>query len=631
MILKVELYSFLRWLTGVSIINAITFYLYKFSIKVFRKISLFKRTKYPISVKKIIISNAVFNDTPILSSVILPSVGGDLKYHPKNIPLAGCLLSINAGHIDWEEELLDPEDEVSLHRWNWSIRLRSSVNEYDMNALVSWVLLQQETWVDKFQCELFEEGTNGLLRWESYTVSERISNSVVFYHGSINGWPSLKIKNALIEQVLFLLKNLEYLGDKTGNHIINNARAIYLAGVAYGCHNWKQIATTIFERELPKLVTVDGFMREGSSHYQFLFTRWLLEVYYFASLEGDSRVMTFLAPIIKSLIDKCHFFLIYNEEKKNWTIPLFGDISPDFPPEWLLYLPWSQFASSFVVPPSPAPVNILDGWNRLWEDKKHALNSVPSTNKENNYNKKSSGYQSSGWFRYKYLDNTLLYRLDRDAIPNYVGHHHYDIYHFCLFSKGIPLLVDAGRKNYSLSDPFGKFGLSPNAHNSILIDGVGVVPEKYWFYPNEYSQARNISSVHKNKKSIVITIESTGFQRLSSPISLIRTITLTDNSCEIEDCFTGEGTHQITSFFHFAFEGEIQSLYGNQLLFNTESICGKFECDEKNKLILEHHNGGSSPLGWQVTKYGSSKPTSTLVFDGEVSLPLSQKYKLIWN
>ena len=112
MILKVELYSFLRWLTVVRIINAITFYLYKFSIKVFRKISLFKRTKYPKSVKKIITSNAVFNDTPILSSVILPSVGSDLKYHPKNIPLAGCLLSINAGYIDWEEELRELQKDL---------------------------------------------------------------------------------------------------------------------------------------------------------------------------------------------------------------------------------------------------------------------------------------------------------------------------------------------------------------------------------------------------------------------------------------------------------------------------------------------------------------------------------------
>ena len=84
--------------------------------------------------------------------------------------------------------------------------------------------------------------------------------------------------------------------------MVNNARAIYLAGVSFDCPEWKELALTIIELGVPLVVTEDGFLREGSSHYQFLFTRWLLEIYYFASIAEDEKMKEFLYPYLQLLL-----------------------------------------------------------------------------------------------------------------------------------------------------------------------------------------------------------------------------------------------------------------------------------------------------------------------------------------
>ncbi len=60
-----------------------------------------------------------------------------------------------------------------------------------------------------------------------------------------------------------------------------------------------------------------GFLREGSSHYQFIFTRWIVEISYFAKLYSDNKLIKFLDPFIISLLKQCYFFIVrLNDEKK---------------------------------------------------------------------------------------------------------------------------------------------------------------------------------------------------------------------------------------------------------------------------------------------------------------------------
>ena len=122
----------------------------------------------------------------------------DLKF----IKLASTVLIIENNKIDWTKHFNDPEDEESLHRWNWAIEKLSVTDEKDKIALSVWVQLQQEEWIDKFQADISGTKFDSKLRWESYTVSERISNSIVFYHLTLGLLPSKKISTAIQEQVV---------------------------------------------------------------------------------------------------------------------------------------------------------------------------------------------------------------------------------------------------------------------------------------------------------------------------------------------------------------------------------------------------------------------------------------------
>jgi len=626
MLLNVERVSFIHWVLRYHLFESAAFYFNKLIFKTLRLISRNKKS-YPEIVKKFIHSEYQFDDNPVLDKYSLPY--NDLsKISIDFIDLAGSKLKINEGVIGWLGELDDPEDEESLHRWNWAIYKLSIFSEKDKIELASWVFSQQESWLDSFQHELLENSTAGKLRWESYTVGERIANSIIFYHHVIGAWPSVDFSKAIKAQVRFLIHHLEYFGDNTGNHVVNNARAIYLAGVVFGCVEWRSLAFTIIDREISIVVTSDGFMREGSSHYQFLFTRWMLEVYYFASVINDKSMMFFLSPYLKLLIQQCHFFLTYNKIDSSWEIPLFGDISPDFPPRWLLYLPWSGLASSFVAPPDKNTVIYEDCWNFLWNNislPESGIKALPEHGGQNT----SISYPRSGWFRVDYGENRLFYRVDRDVALDYVGHHHQDLYHFCLYRKGIPIFVDAGRKNYDfLPDSYGKFGISPRAHNSVMVDGVGSLPESSGRYPKKYIKTENITEIEQLKDSVLVTIRSNCFQRLVSPVTLTRKIYINSDSFEIEDEFLGNGIHDISTFFHFGSNIILNLCTDNNWELKSGGINSIFDIKNEYHSQVTHYHGDDSYLGLFVPAYGETVAASTLEITNKVQLPVKLKYKL---
>lgn len=420
---------------------------------------------------------------------------------------------------------------------------------------------------------------------------------------------------------------MEYFGKNTGNHVINNARAIYLAGVTFNCLEWRELAFLIIEREVPSMVTEDGFMREGSSHYQFLFTRWMLEVFYFASIVGDKKMTDFLLSYINLLIKRCHFFLIYNKAEEKWSIPLFGDISPDFSPEWLFMLPWSNLGAPLVSPLSQYRVDSANCWNSLWNDV-----SITDFHIDDKTNQKiSAGYPQSGWFRGYVQNSTVFLRVDKKLVPEYVGHHHNDIYHFCLFCQGYPVLIDSGRLNYNPNSKWSGFGISERAHNSILIDGLGSIPRNNNLYPKSYAQANNRVNFVKKNESITYSIYSSCFKRIHSNISVIRKIILKKKQCIVEDIFDGKGKHQVESLFHWGDDVKVVSLDENSWRISFGKYTGVFEIIGINKFKSAHYKGNESFLGWTVTEYGNKIPSSTLVFKGMVDFPASVKYKLAWE
>ena len=289
-------------------------------------------------------------------------------------------LSLSAGYLNytdesvWSTEFQDQEDMFSLHRWNW---LLTALTKNSKEHNEEWGFSLMRSWINRMMDPM--EG----LPWAPYTTGERISNACLFAvlaKTNNNFRPASILPNDIIKALgimaFYLLDNLEFKGKyRTGNHVINNARALLFAGVFLNLECLIDLSSSILKEKLPGLVTKDGFLREGSSHYQFLFTRWILEMLWLSRISNNDTIQKFITPFTSKLVKQCWFFLVKDSYSREWSIPLIGDISPDFPPEWLIYLPWSNLALNVycpeVIPPLPSG---LSGWASLVNNKQELFN-----------------------------------------------------------------------------------------------------------------------------------------------------------------------------------------------------------------------------------------------------------------
>lgn len=512
---------------------------------------------------------------------------------PPSLKLAGSKMPLVRAEIDWGHSFADSEDEESLHRWNWLQHFHGqdpAVNE--------WVIVTLEDWVDRFLPEIHQirGHSAGLpLRWQSYTIGERISNTILYFD-SMKMTPPGKIVHAIHQFGKFLLSRLEYKGKHTGNHVVNNARAIYMAGVALNRDPWRQFARDILKRQMPELVTPDGFMREGSSHYQMLFTRWTQEILRYAGRCNDAETTQYLSPFSKKLLQGCHFYLINKSDNDSDTpYPLFGDISPDFSPRWVL----GQMTD--------------------------CLNATPVSHEG------VESYPESGWHRLQAGSQTVILRASRTGVATTAGHFHNDFFHFHLSRRGTDILVDAGRRHYHAQDHFGNHGLTPFAHNSIVIDGVGEIPDHWHRFPIEYSQSRHHVQIQPNPSSTQVILETDGFKRLRSPVMVRRDLELSDDQLLITDKIRCQGRHHVQSFLHWGPKVDIAPIGHHR--WQITAPCGRalLILMSPVPVTVELTQGGESPMGWMAVEYGRAVPAWTMTIRFSTETDTMIQYDLNWN
>jgi hypothetical protein len=111
--------------------------------------------------------------------------------------------------------------------------------------------------------------------WHPYTASTRAGNWVA----ALSLLPELEtpaVRESLWRQLTFVARNVE--DDVLGNHVIRNARALVLGGVAFGAADLLERGVGLLERELPLQILPDGGHYERSPVYHLVVLRDLLEV-----------------------------------------------------------------------------------------------------------------------------------------------------------------------------------------------------------------------------------------------------------------------------------------------------------------------------------------------------------------
>ena len=543
-----------------------------------------------------------------------PSVVSDPLYVSDK--LDSVKLNLCAGSLiytdkdSWKSEFSDEEAMCSLHRWRWL--LPSLVpGETDIRAEDGLALMN--SWVES----CLNDDVYGL---DAYSTSERAVNGSLFLLNKCGHLGEHRLGPAFKKMGLQIAASLEYYeGELTGNHALNNARGLFFIGVLHNDPDMVALSSEIIYERLPVLVTDDGFLRESSSHYHFLFTRWILEIFWLAEKNELDEVLVFLKPYAYKLVKCCWFYLVRDEESSDWQIPLIGDISPDVPPSWLVSLPWCNLAIEHykpaVLPKYQGPL----GWASTY--------GITNGDVESSILETLS-YPNSFWHRIVKDRLVLFVHAEQSAGVARADHKHADLAGFVLYDRGKLVINDPGRINYTQSE-VGLYGKSAAAHNTIFINGLSPEVEG----PN-WLQKRYISNDVVTKYSLtdslsVFVVSHNGFDRLGlNKLKHERRFILGADFLRIEDHIGGAEACEVSLRLHLAPHIKLTHFDAESFLLNPSKTVLQID----NRLKVSVKSGDTHPVsGICSSEYGVPGICDTLEMSGFFNLPTVVKTNVSLN
>ncbi len=431
------------------------------------------------------------------------------------------------------------------------------------------------------------------VKWEPYSTGERIANAWLFaLREGRSGQLPADLVSAFAEMAHVLGGRLEYNGaSPVSNHVVNNARALLCAAAVCDNHSYAEVAVAILDDALPVLVR-DGFLAEGSSHYHCLFTRWLLDITAVARSAHLDRLVEHLEPVALSLLRRCRFFAVKDPGTGRATMALFGDVSPDCSPEWLMRV-LAEYARHLPAAAEAGAGEMPVDWKRCDRD-----------------------------------GLTVIARTERRPPFENQGHRHGDVGGFVLYQHGWPIFVDVGRLSYrtGAGAALDAYGASALAHNTIIVDRLEpTVPASLSRMPFAYRNYALDSRIEESAERTTLAITHNGFNRSADRhLMHTRRISLGAGACVIEDQLAGSTSHSVETRLHLAPGATATPISGRPAAFNltwpggaragllTYSSNGTDSAGPAITIRAGHADPGE-PAGWYFPKYGESVPASTLI------------------
>jgi len=529
-----------------------------------------------------------------------------------DLRLAGeTLPGSSLGSLPWNREFADDEDLAALHRFAWALPLiarychgsgRLPCFQAVMAAIFDWI----DRHPDVEPCRE---------PWHPYTVSERIVNWLYVLAAADEPPPSSdRIAESILRQAQYLAGNLEYFGESyTGNHLSNNGRALYLAGLFLRDASLFSRGKSILLQERGRIFAEPGFLREGSAHYQFLVTRNYCEALFFARYFQDASMATELEPTVSALAKGCRFFMVAAGGGE-FVLPLIGDLSPDCPPEWLSGVPWVCDLLT-AAPAADPPVPF--GWHFFFANARSVgVMSPPTTAVPVVASREWGRLDSCAW--------SVFGHVNPAGVPITAGHAHQDTGSVAIFWNGNPLVIDCGRKRYS-QDAVGSKGKEYHAHSMAVLDECNPAPFFRGIYSDSFlaRRAGRVPVIQIGADSLEVV--HGGFARLKGGGMHSRTVCCFPGRVELLDRFEGRGRHRVTLILHFPCQVVAG---GGKVSVVTPFKPSGFSLTLPEGLAeLQLHRGGSEEgrYGWASSAYGAASEITSVVAQGMVELPWSGK------
>jgi len=428
--------------------------------------------------------------------------------------------------------------------------------------------------------------------WEPYSASERVANLLVWLAcagGAGDGIPAAvgDLKPFVEESLDWIAKHLEYYGERgTNNHILNNARALVMGGVAVG-DDWSvRAGMRTFNEFLPRLVAKEGFLRERSSHYQLIVANWVLDTWRFvdARFGGDDPDTMLLKEYALRMTAAAAMLC----DDRGELLGLVGDVSPDASP---------------LLTSRRLAVLYPDIWN---------ARSMRATDR---------ALVADDWFRLDDGSQTVLGNFPAGSFPPpYPTHGHGDHTGFVWRIDDVPVLVDSGRHRYT-PDSVSVMQKGALGHSVPLVNGLPPLCESLLrnglWWPRPYAAATLALSVD----GACVRMAHDGFARATPVRVHARSIRIRTVGIGIEDRFEGTGSVAVHLRWNFA-PG-----------FATFDVASGHVAGSDGTVRLSVSGFQDAPVfrvrraddagGWYSEMYGTKTPSLVLEVEGRISMPAS--------
>lgn len=485
------------------------------------------------------------------------------------IPLATRTVPLDR-HI-FDASYVDVEDLFAANRFIWLFALLADhPSKKELSAALEMILV----WVESYPAP------DGHSRFESYSICERVVAWLFFLmftgdHVQPRAQQAAGIAQSIQRQIEHLIRNLEYHGDATNNHILNNARALYIAGRLLHLDAAALLGRKIFLAEHERVFR-QGVYQEGSSHYQFLLTKNLMETQMVAHLTGDGEFEQTLRPIVCAMLRTCRAL----QPGRLQELPLFGDISPDMAPDWFVGYPFCPDRSS----PSK--------WFRLFHYAPDSCDEPDSLAENVSQNSRTVWrHLSAGRF-------DVWVNLRHGGIP---GHGHNDNGAIIVFHEDRPVIVDPGLASYrqTASD---LLQVSACGHNVPVIDGFEPdIPKDSALSRSRLSSTFEVLADASHRIEYAVTYAN-------RHIRLVRSVALTPDACTVTDRLSSPASECVYEV-NWHCDGWIEAAPDHSFL--TNGLWLSLECGGKR-------GGRPRQTHQRSVSYGRKRGVHTLHFCDEI-------------
>ncbi|MDO8607361.1 MAG: heparinase II/III family protein [Phaeospirillum sp.] len=402
----------------------------------------------------------------------------------------------------------DPETQLGLHRFAWVPMMQTGDDP-------RWVGAVWRAWRARFGAP------DESWAWHPYTAAERAIILLTFARRHGLPGPTEDTRALLAAHAPAIATRLEYFGEHhTSNHLFNNARGLYLLGLALGLPQATETGARILLAEAGRIFLPSGVLREGSSHYHLLLTRSLASVWLAA--RGRPEAEAFEAQLRRAVAALPHLAL-------PGRFPLVGDVSPDCPPQHLFcLLPGGDRRSGWMdlLPP--------DDRSRLAGLLDQAA---------------GSSLVEDGWLRAGFGDWTGLWHVDPDGWSQMPGHGHQDCGGFELHFEAEAVFIDPGRGSYALAGE-AEETVTARAHNGLSVDGFDPYPANKPYYAPAFRRAVAGAPPRLAQDDTGVTLNFGGFSRLNGVGSVERSWRFQGRGLVLSDRVEGRGRHAIIRRLH---------------------------------------------------------------------------------